>query len=82
MAEKNTYTVHRSMHGDGRDYERGDTRELTEAEAATLVATGALALEGEQPIVPPVSGVVHTFGTKPSESKPITMPPRKSAAKA
>jgi hypothetical protein len=61
MATK-TYAVHRSMHGDGRDYEPGDTRELEEVDAADLVASGALSLEGEEPIVPEPA-VRHTFGT-------------------
>lgn len=63
MATK-TYTVHRSMHGDGRDYEPGDTRELTEADAASLVEMGALALEGEEPLTREPA-VRHTFGTDP-----------------
>jgi len=56
-----TYTVHRAMHGNGRDYERGDTREMTEADAAEMVATGALSLEGEEPIGRE-PGIVHTYG--------------------
>ena len=61
MADKKTYTVHRGMHGDGRDYQVGDTRELTEADAAELVASGALSLMGEAPKVREPS-VRHTFG--------------------
>ena len=37
MAEQKRYTVHRSMHGDGKDYEAGDTRLMAEADAAELV---------------------------------------------
>lgn len=48
MAKK-TYDVHRSMTGD-RDYQRGDTREMEEADAAELVASGALSLKGERPV--------------------------------
>lgn len=65
MADKK-FTVHRSMHGDGRDYERGDTRVMSEADAAPLVATGALAPEGEDPLVP-AAAVEHTFGQRASE---------------
>lgn len=46
MAEKKSYTVHRAMHGEGRDYARGDTRDLTPADAAPLLAIGALAEKG------------------------------------
>jgi hypothetical protein len=60
MATK-TYTVHRSMHGDGRDYEPGDTRELDEIDAAALVESGALSLEGEDPRVREPA-VRNTFG--------------------
>ncbi len=66
MSDKKTYDVHRSMHGDGRDYGRGDTREMTEADAVGLVATGALSLKGQKP-VEPTPAVEHTFGTAPSE---------------
>lgn len=59
---KQKYTVHRAMHGEGRDYARGDTRELTEVEAAPLVATGALAKQGEVPLERG-EPVQHTFGT-------------------
>jgi hypothetical protein len=65
MADKKTYTVHRAMHGDGKDYARGDTREMTETDAAPLVASGALSPEGEEPAAR-AAGVEHTFGTKPS----------------
>lgn len=61
MADMKTYTVHRAMHGDGRDYERGDTRDMTEIDAAALVESGALSLEGENPAVR-TSSVRHTFG--------------------
>jgi hypothetical protein len=65
MADKHTYTVNRAMHGDGKDYVRGDTRELTETDAAALVATGALSLKGKEP-VEREPAVRHTFGTEPS----------------
>jgi hypothetical protein len=67
MAEKHTYTVNRAMHGDGKDYARGDTRELTEADAATLLATGALSPKGK-PAAEREPGVRHTFGQEPSET--------------
>jgi hypothetical protein len=67
MTEKKTYTVHRAMHGGGKDYERGDTREMTELDAAAMVKAGALSLEGEEPVKRPVPAVEHTFGTRPSE---------------
>ncbi|WP_347091676.1 hypothetical protein [Sphingomonas parapaucimobilis] len=66
MAEKKTYTVHRSMHGDGKDYARGDTREMTETDAAPLVALGSLSLEGDEPTDRPAA-VKHTFGQEPSK---------------
>jgi len=65
MANKHTYIVNRSMHGDGRDYARGDKRRLTEADAAALVASGALSLPGEDPLEP-TSAVRHTFGAAQS----------------
>lgn len=65
MADKHTYTVNRAMHGDGKDYARGDTRELTETDAATLIATGALSLKGKVP-VEREPAVRHTFGQEPS----------------
>lgn len=71
MTTKKTYTVHRAMHGDGRDYARGDTREMTESDAAPLVKTGALALEGEVPLERG-EPVIHTFGTAPSEVETYT----------
>lgn len=61
-----TYDVHRSMHGDGKDYEPGDTRELDEADARALVDMGALSLKGDAPFVRP-DPVRHTFGAHPSE---------------
>jgi hypothetical protein len=65
MADKKTYTVHRAMHGDGKDYERGDTREMTEADAAPLVELGALSIKGSDPADRPAA-VRHTFGQEPS----------------
>jgi hypothetical protein len=48
MAKKK-YDVYRSMTGD-KEYNRGDIREMEEADAVELVASGALALEGEDPV--------------------------------
>lgn len=66
MAAKETYIVNRAMHGDGRDYARGDTRQLTETDAAPLVATGALSRKGEKP-AEREPAVRHTFGQEPSK---------------
>lgn len=92
MADKHTYTVHRAMHGDGKDYARGDERELTEAEAAPLVATGALAKKGQKPVQRPPVAVEHTFGaasdggsvtiTDKRETAPAAAKPAAKAAKA
>lgn len=61
MSEK-TYSVHRSMIGpDGHEYAAGDTRVLAETDAADLVASGALALVGEEPKTRDPA-VQHTFG--------------------
>lgn len=68
MADKKTYDVHRSMLGDGRDYERGDTREMMEADAAPLVASGALSPHGKPPIERDPA-VLHTFGRMPLETQ-------------
>ena len=65
MAEKQTYTVHRSMIGDGREYTRGDTREMAPADAAEMIASGALSEEGKEPLVRE-AGVRHTFGSEVS----------------
>lgn len=65
MTETKTYTVLRAMHGDGRDYARGDTREMTATDAAALVKGGALALEGEDAAIRKPA-VQHTFGARPS----------------
>lgn len=65
MSTKQTYVVNRAMHGDGRDYARGDTRQLSDTDAAPLVATGALLLKGEDAVVREPA-VRHTFGTEPS----------------
>lgn len=46
---KRKYDVYRSMTGD-KEYVRGDVREMEEADAVDLVASGALALEGEDPV--------------------------------
>lgn len=77
MAEKHEYTVHRSMQSGAESFARGDTRQLTEAEAAPLVETGALSRKGQKP-VERTSGVQHTFGTAKSsedEFKPSTAEP-------
>lgn len=63
MAEKKSYTVHRAMHGEGRDYARGDTRDLTPADAAPLLAIGALAEKGKEP-TEREPAVRHTFGAE------------------
>ena len=94
MADKKTYTVHRAMHGDGKDYARGDTREMTEADAATLLASGALSEKGKDP-AERVPAVRHTFGSERSAvneggytdasgdgSTGIRTPQRKAAPKA
>lgn len=66
MTDTKTFTVHRAMHGDGRDYARGDTRKMTELDAAPLVKSGALSPEGEDPAIREPA-VQHTFGQRPSE---------------
>lgn len=66
MATKNTYIVNRAMHGDGKDYARGDTRELSETDAAPLVATGALTKKGDK-TAEREPAVRHAFGTQPSK---------------
>lgn len=66
MSSKQIYIVTRAMHGDGKDYARGDTRQLSETDAAPLVAAGALAKEGEEPTAREPA-VRHTFGTEPSK---------------
>ena len=65
MADTKTYIVNRSMHGEGRYYARGDTRKLTEADAASLLASGALSEQGKEPVTREPA-VRHTFGTEPS----------------
>ena len=65
MSEKKKYTVHRAMHGDGKDYARGDIREMTPIDAADLLATGALSEEGKDPAERDPA-VRHTFGQEPS----------------
>ncbi|WP_260928210.1 hypothetical protein [Novosphingobium sp. 9] len=93
MADKKTYTVHRSMHAAGKNYARGDTREMTEIDAAALVEAGALSLAGEDPKVRAAT-VNHTFGaatsavndggytTATGESVVVKKAAAKSAAKA
>lgn len=70
MAEKIKYDVKRSMQGD-KDYNRGDTRMMTEADAAPLVATGALVRHGEKP-GEREPAVRHTFGAEPNEDRGYT----------
>lgn len=71
MAEKKSYTVHRAMHGEGRDYARGDTRDLTPADAAPLLAIGALAERGKGP-AEREPAVRHTFGAEKAASADYT----------
>jgi hypothetical protein len=66
MSEKKTYIVNRAMHGDGKDYARGDTRQLTEADAALLVQSGALTEKGGKTAEREPT-VRHTFGNEPSK---------------
>lgn len=70
MAEQNEYTVNRSMQGD-KDYERGDTRKMSAADAAPLLATGALSEKGKEP-AEREPGVRHTFGSEPTEYEGYT----------
>jgi hypothetical protein len=63
---KKSYTVHRAMHCDGKDYARGDVREMSETDAAALVGLGALSEVGTHPVTRDPA-VLHTFGTQPSE---------------
>jgi hypothetical protein len=65
MTETKTFIVKRAMHGDGKDYARDDTREMTEIDAAPLLRSGALARPGEEPATRKPA-VQHTFGTRPS----------------
>jgi len=71
MADKIKYTVNRSMQDGAQSYERGDTREMTEVDAAPLLATGALSKPGAKDTErePPVR---HTFGTAPTEDAGYT----------
>jgi len=61
MADKKKFTVNRSMQDGATSYDRGDTREMTEVDAAPLLASGALSLPGEEPAVREPA-VRHTFG--------------------
>ncbi len=65
--KKITYEVRRSMQCGAESFERGDTRELTEAEAAPLLQTGALCLPGEEP-AERKPAVEHAFGDAPQQS--------------
>lgn len=66
MSEKKTYIVNRAMHGDGKDYARGDTRQLIETDAAALVQSGALTEKGGK-VADREPAVRHTFGSEPSK---------------
>lgn len=66
MAEKHEYTVNRAMQDGATTYERGDTRKMTEIDAAPLLASGALSKVGED-AAEREPAVRHTFGTEPSE---------------
>lgn len=61
MSDKHKFTVNRAMQDGAKSYERGDTREMTEIEAAPLLAAGALSKEGEKP-AERKPAVQHTFG--------------------
>jgi hypothetical protein len=65
--KKIKYEVRRSMQNGAESFERGDTREMTEAEAAPLLRSGALCMPGEDP-AEREPAVQHTFGTAPQES--------------
>ncbi|SFK44434.1 hypothetical protein SAMN03159338_4269 [Sphingomonas sp. NFR04] len=65
--KKIKYEVRRSMQCGAESFERGDTRELTEAEALPLLKSGALCLPGEEPAERELA-VQHTFGAAPQES--------------
>lgn len=71
MADRQKYTVHRAMQGDDKAYERGDTRELSAADAAPLLASGAISLPGKEP-VRRGAGVEHTFGARKNEDSGFT----------
>lgn len=71
MAETKEYTVNRAMQSGSESFERGDTRKLTEADAAGLVESGALTLKGSK-TAEREPAVVHTFGTVPSEVESYT----------
>lgn len=60
-----TYLVHRTMQDGAKEYLPGDTRDMTEGDAAELVALGALSIEGEYP-ADRAPAVRHTFGAEPS----------------
>lgn len=68
MADKQKYTVNRSMQDGPTSYERGDTREMTAVDAAPLLATGALSRHGEKP-AERQPAVQHTFGAASSKKK-------------
>ncbi len=77
-----TYTVHRSMVGtDGREYGRGDEREMTDVEAAELLANGAIAVKGEAPVSRKTSAVEHTFGKASAEKLAVVATPREPSIK-
>lgn len=79
MSDKIKYLVHRSMQSGSESFERGDTRELTEIEAAPLLESGAISLPGEKPATR-TAGVQHTFGAAEGGS-PLKLPEKAPAAK-
>lgn len=71
MAEKQKYTVNRTMQDGPHEYCRGDTRALTEIDAAPLLASGAISKPGEEPATREPA-VTHTFGSAPTENAGYT----------
>lgn len=71
MAETKEYTVNRAMQSGATSFDRGDIRKLTEAEAAPLVASGALSLKGAK-AEEREPAVRHTFGEAPNEDQGYT----------
>lgn len=71
MAEKQKYVVNRAMQDGANEYSRGDTREMTEIDAAPLLAIGALSKPGEEP-AEREPAVQHTFGAAPTEQREYT----------
>ncbi len=65
MADKQDYTVNRAMQDGAVSYARGDTRQLNEVDAATLLASGAISEKGARP-AEREPAVRHTFGAEKS----------------